>query len=359
MCHICLQNAQADWDRFEAVQPGAVPKDTGKPLWTTDQVVDQLRTGAQVWDPVIEYSIPLTAEFYPLGEADGFSPLNSLQAQQARVVYELWDDLIAPDITEISDPAEADLRVANTSTNIIYAHAFPPVGGGFGGAVWLNSTNATLQNPELGFHGFHTLIHEIGHTLGLDHAGKYNGGRPTYEETAEYAQDSQMYSSMSYFAAGSTGADWFSSDYKYHYAQTPMVHDILAIQAMYGADMTTRTEDTVYGYNSNTNSPIYDFSQNEHPILTIWDAGGIDTLDLSQMFPDLFNKGSVINLAPGSFSDSGWMTNNIAIAYDTWIEKAVGGRGNDVITGFTHAKFNAAHDVIRFAWLVLGQPFPE
>ncbi|MEM8686128.1 MAG: M10 family metallopeptidase C-terminal domain-containing protein [Pseudomonadota bacterium] len=333
MCHICLQHAEADWERQEAAQPGVVPADTGKPLWTTSQIIEQLRTVSQVWDNVIEYTIPLTADFYPLGEADGFSPLNSLQAQQARLVYELWDDLIAPSFVETADATTADLKIANTTTNIVYAHAFPPWGGGFGGTVWLNGNNATLQNPTSGFHGFHAMIHEIGHTLGLEHAGNYNGGRPSYDETAEYAQDSLMFSSMSYFYASNTGADWFSHDHKYHYAQTPMLHDILAIQAMYGADMTTRTEDTVYGYNSNTNSPIYDFTQNEHPVLTIWDAGGIDTLDLSEMYPDLFNKGSVVNLAPGSFSDAGWMTNNIAIAYGTWIENAIGGRGNDIITG--------------------------
>ena len=333
MCHICLQNAAEDWERYEQTQSGVEFGESGKPIWSTSQIVEQLRTGAQVFDSVVEYAIPTNGSFYPLGEADGFSPLNSFQQQQARQAYELWDDLVAASFVETSDPSTSDLKIANTSTNILYAHAFPPFGGPVGGTVWLNSTNATLQNPVTGQHGFHTLLHEIGHTLGLDHAGNYNGGQLNYAEHATYAQDSYMYSIMSYFHARETGADWVASDGRFHYAQTPMVHDVLAIQEMYGADMTTRTEDTVYGYNSNTDSPIFDFTQNEHPILTIWDAGGNDTIDLSGMFPDLFNKGANVNLAPGSFSDAAWMTSNIAIAYGTWIENAVGSRGNDTLTG--------------------------
>ena len=149
---------------------------------------------------------------------------------------------------------------------------------------------------------------------------------------ASHAQDSFMYTIMSYFDASNTGADWQASDNRYYDAQTPMVHDVLAIQAKYGADMTTRTDDTVYGFNSNTGSSIFDFNQNAHPILTIWDAGGNDTLDLSG-----FSSGSIINLAPGSYSDADAMTNNIAIAYGAWIENAIGGSGHDVITGNSQA----------------------
>jgi hypothetical protein len=36
---------------------------------------------------------------------------------------------------------------------------------------------------------------------------------------------------------------------RFVYSATPLVHDIAAIQAIYGVDTTTRTGDTVYGFN--------------------------------------------------------------------------------------------------------------
>ena len=53
-----------------------------------------------------------------------------------------------------------------------------------------------------------------------------------------------------------------------------------------------------------------------------------NTLDLSG-----WSTPSIINLAPGSFSSGNGFTNNIGIAFNTVIEKAVGGSGNDTING--------------------------
>ena len=60
-----------------------------------------------------------------------------------------------------------------------------------------------------------------------------------------------------------------------------MIHDILALQAIYGAETTTRTGDTTYGFHSTADRGVFDFTQNAHPIVAIWDSGGNDTLDLS------------------------------------------------------------------------------
>ena len=87
-----------------------------------------------------------------------------------------------------------------------------------------------------------------------------------------------------------------------------------------GAATTTRTGNTVYGFSSTitgSQASIYDFSVNKHPILTIFDSSGTDTLNLSG-----WNTPSIISLESGTFSSCNSMTNNIAIAYGCVIENA-------------------------------------
>jgi serralysin len=131
---------------------------------------------------------------------------------------------------------------------------------------------------------------------------------------------------------------------------------------MYGADLTTRTGDTVYGFNSNADRAVFDFTKNINPFLTIYDAGGHDTLDLSG-----FTHPSVLDLREGHFSSGfgeqanaellnsmydvnfsqslwnaiyegrtnipGFLSDNIGIAYGTVIEDGATGSGNDVLIG--------------------------
>jgi Ca2+-binding RTX toxin-like protein len=171
-------------------------------------------------------------------------------------------------------------------------------------------------------------LHEIGHSLGLSHPGTYDSGDDDpdkYEYDAEYAQDTEQYTVMSYFDAGLDGS---GANHQTYEASTPLLHDIAAIQAKYGADMTTRTGDTIYGFNSNAGRGAFDFTQNTHPIIAIWDAGGNDTLDTSG-----FSDNQQIDLHAGSFSSVGGLTLNLAIAYNVTIENAIGGSGIDNIIG--------------------------
>ncbi|PWB64627.1 MAG: hypothetical protein C3F17_06425 [Bradyrhizobiaceae bacterium] len=305
-----------------------------KPVWSDSQIINQLDSGYHWSGSNWTYGFPTSASWFPYSEKNGFSALGAAQQAAATLSIKLWDDLIAPDFSLAGNGATATVKFSNTTTNIGYAHAYYPGGWSGAGSVWFNSNYGAnsgtnnLVTPTVGNWGFTTYVHEIGHALGLDHPGDYNGGSPTYANDALYAQDSQMYTLMSYFDADETGADWYASDGRWYYAQTPMLHDVMAIQAIYGAETTTRTGNTTYGFNSNADVWLYDFTQNRHPVLTIYDAGGVDTLDLSG-----WSYSCTINLAPGSYSHCDMMTYNVAIAAGTFIENGIGGGGADVLNG--------------------------
>src|SRR3954469_15765152 len=129
---------------------------------------------------------------------------------------------------------------------------------------------------------------------------------------------------MSYFGEGNTGAG-----YQGLYAAAPQLDDIRAAQIEYGANMTTRTGDTVYGFNSNADRPWFTLTNSgEKLVFAVWDAGGIDTFDFSGYF-----NNQTIDLRAGFFSNVGGLTGNVAVAQGVTIEDALGGAGSDVIHG--------------------------
>lgn len=307
--------------------------------WTDEQVFNQLNSGMKWSTSTITYAFATSsAALYGSGtNGSGFSMLGSAAQSGAKLALTLWDDLIAPDMQQVASGStytSAQIEFGLSSSMSGYAYAYFPSAG----SVWFNSNyggSNSLTAPTVGQHGFLTYVHEIGHALGLEHMGDYDGSGSW---TPSSYQDSTVYSIMSYFGPNwSTGAgdvawaDWVGSDGALHSPQTPMLNDIAAIQRIYGVETTTRTGDTVYGFNSNitdTTAAIYNFAQNGQPVLAIFDSAGIDTLDLSG-----WNTPSTINLAPGSFSSCNAMTNNIAIAFSCVIENAVGGGGADTIYG--------------------------
>ena len=193
------------------------------------------------------------------------------------------------------------------------------------GDVWMNTTpHSGAVNASSWF--YMALMHEIGHAIGLSHPGLYNAGigvSITYANNAQFLQDTLAYSVMSYFGETNSGTNIGSA-----YAETYMLADIAALQAMYGANTATRAGDTVYGFHTNSGSTLYDFSANTIPAFCIWDGGGLNTLDCS-----LTPANQILRLTAGSVSSVLGFTDNISIAQGVSIRVGLGGWGNDAIYG--------------------------
>ncbi|MFT5716351.1 MAG: serralysin [Oleiphilaceae bacterium] len=298
-----------------------------KSVFTLDQIINQLNSGSKWSANTVTYVFATKAPSagYPNNESQGLSAFSSTQKSAARAVMELWSDLIK--IKFVESPEEAgDILFTNyTGENEDYqAYAYYPEAGD----IFVNPNEASNYELNYGQYGFQTLVHEVGHSLGLNHPGNYDvgsGSALSYEANAEYQQDSRQYTNMSYWQAQNTGASHDTGNY----GSTPLLHDIAAIQAIYGASTTTRIGDTVYGFNSNADRNVYKFSvTGKGPIIAIWDSAGNDTLDLSG-----FSQNAYISLIAGTFSNAGGLTKNIALAHNVEIENAVGGSGNDTLIG--------------------------
>lgn len=337
-----------------------------KPSYEVEQAGRQITRDNKSWNGpgVLGKEADLTYSFpdwhynqYNLGRNTKLSAFTQKQQEQAELALQSWSDLANITFTKNSPTEKSNITFGNY-VGQGQAYAMMPFsyagrdyrGHSTDGQSWynINYSHASQRDglysnlhPELGNYGRMTITHEIGHTLGLNHPGNYNAGQgnPTYRN-ASYVEDTRQFSSMSYWHESNTGGD-----NKGHYASAPLMDDIAAIQRLYGANMETRTGDTVYGFNSNSERDFYTIKNAEHKLVfSVWDAGGNDTFDFSG-----YRQDQNINLNEASFSDVGGLKKNVSIAKGVTIENAIGGSGNDVIVGNDAANYidgGAGNDVI-------------
>ncbi len=192
------------------------------------------------------------------------------------------------------------------------------------------STVWSAANNAVGGYSFITFLHEIGHGLGLDHP---HGTSPfpgviDEESTGTFGLNQGLFTVMSY----NDGYDriGYSPSLAYGWMSTPGALDIAAIQAIYGANMTTRTGDDVYRL-PGTNAPGTSFA-------AIWDAGGTDTISAEGL-----TTGSTIDLRSatlkveegggGFLSQASGIFGGFTIAQGAKIENATGGSAADRLIG--------------------------
>ncbi|WP_282188955.1 M10 family metallopeptidase [Azospirillum aestuarii] len=181
-----------------------------------------------------------------------------------------------------------------------------------------------------------TIVHEIGHALGLTHP--FDSGDPAPVAGDPRAAWEQWHRGWTMMAYTAPGRDLLAS------GQTvepigPMLADVAVLQAYYGANRSTRTGDDVYAVDG------------RYPLAALWDAGGRDIVDASLTSVTLAGEagsGALLRRPGDPLPLAGWFSGwsgvhldlrpgaispHLAVAYGAAIEDAIGSRGDDLIVG--------------------------
>lgn len=279
-----------------------------------------------------------------------FTSAFALWSAEANVTFVATTNASQANVTLIrGSNGEAYTSIADSSSTVGSSTIAPP--SSTGNYVSIDTSVAGFGLADAlsayGGYGMMTVVHELGHVLGLGHAGPYNGNvdSPTQQYSA---YDTRLWSIMSYIDPSDTSAKYYSSSSTTaqatdwttggvtYYPSTPMMLDILAIQELYGAATTGQlTTGETFGFSCTITGSLetfFNFTINTNPVVTIWDSASGNTLNLSG-----YGSGSTIDLIPGSFSSCDGMVNNLGIATGTWIDTAIGGSGNDTFITNTQA----------------------
>ncbi len=290
---------------------------TPPPVASVDQIANQLVFG--YWDGAarswgVSQGSSLTVNITGLTSDGQFLARNALG---------LWSDITGIRFVEVTSGGQILFDDNQPGASAISI--------GSGGRITSSQINVstdwlTSHGRGLNSYSFQTYIHEIGHALGLGHAGNYNEDA-SYATDALFRNDGWPSTIMSYFDQ-SENMYFRDQGFTFNHIMTPQVADVLAMSMLYGLSTTTRTGDTTYGFNSNAGRAIFDANQFATGSYTIFDSGGIDTLNYSG-----FSANQTINLNPNTFSNVGSNVGNVSIAIGTVIENATGGSGNDRLIG--------------------------
>jgi len=348
----------------------------GSHFFTGNRNVDATLIGSQWGTTNLTYSFPTSGSNYAdyTFDTNGVNAyhidLGTQQQQAALAAFAQLSALTGLTFTQITDTdtVHANIRISQTADNdapSAYGN-FPSDTRAQAGDIWFGRTNQPYYDMAYkGTWGFSTMMHEIGHTMGLKHGHQdytnsdlsfYFGTTPRFgSQSLTPDRDGQAWSLMTYSPAPGVGQP-FAGD-KISQPQTYMQYDVAALQYMYGANFNTNSGDSVYTFSQTTGEMFINGVGQGAPsgnriFLTIWDGNGNDTIDLSN-----FANGVTVDLRPGEWStaDQNQLVNSLAyrntgvamapgnfamsLLYNndarSLIENATGGAGNDIFVGNT------------------------
>ncbi len=329
--------------------------------WTGNIFVDSLLRGWAWQTDTIDY-------YLTSGQWD------AAETAAIQAAFDTWSHVADISFNQVFTSTGAEFvesQYSNTGTSVAGSHqmfagfytspTIAELSGQLSGEYNTGHFGWTTQGIQPGGTGFTTLIHEIGHGLGLDHTHFTGANDPHVFPGVSGALDlgdnslnQDLYSVMSY--AGDITNPYGSVNGNdttgFGEVATPMAFDIAAIQALYGANTTANSGDDIY--------LLPDSNVNGTNFSAIWDTGGVDeiryegsrSVEINLNPATLQNEdggGGFLSRVTGTYNEYGVplpiyggftiaadQTNVLADVNGTTgviIEHATGGEGNDTLTG--------------------------
>ena len=281
-------------------------------------------------------------------QMQGFQTFSARQQADIRTVFD-----------HIAEHVNVKFHEGNNATLNLYKQTLrgSTVGlGVYGGNVYLSAERYSADddfrndlqyriegNKAIPYSGWHSALHEVGHSLALNHT--FDNKAPT--PNLDPVEDRDDLSVMSYTAGQTIPVDMNG----FYYPSFPVsqnklgIFDLAALHHSYGVNPDYKSGDDTYGFKEFNKDAI----GND---IYIHDGGGQDMFDASEQTLDLN-----IDLTPGSWIYAGEKTAHLAlnndgtpthgqmfIGYGTQIESAKGGIGNDTIKGNSAANYLFGYD---------------